>query len=145
VGIDPLPTFIPPRESRQADPKRAARYPLLLLSIKSHHFLNSTYPNVPSLARDAGPRFVELHPDDARTRGLVDGQQVRIFNDRGAFAARLRISDAVRPGVAMTPFGYWQRTSPDGKAVNSTTSSAVTDLGAGPTFHDNAVEIEAAR
>jgi anaerobic selenocysteine-containing dehydrogenase len=142
-GLDPLPTFIPPRESREADPELAARYPLLLLSIKSHHFLNSTYPNVPSLARDAGPRTVDLHPDEARVRGLVDGQQVRVFNDRGAFRVQLRLSDAVQPGVAVSPFGYWQRASPDGKSVNSTTSSAVTDLGAGPTFHDNAVQIEA--
>jgi anaerobic selenocysteine-containing dehydrogenase len=143
-GFDPLPAFTPPRESALADPDRSARYPLRLLSIKAHHFLNSTFTNVPSLARDAGPRYVELHPEDATARGLADGQQVRVFNDRGEFRALARLSDAVRPGVAMTPFGYWRRTSPDRSAVNATTSQAVTDLGAGPTFHDNQVEVEAA-
>jgi anaerobic selenocysteine-containing dehydrogenase len=143
-GFDPLPAFTPPRESALADPDRSARYPLRLLSIKAHHFLNSTFTNVPSLARDAGPRYVGLHPEDAAARGLADGQEVRVFNDRGEFRALARLSDAVRPGVAMTPFGYWRRTSPDRSAVNATTSQAVTDLGAGPTFHDNQVEVEAA-
>jgi anaerobic selenocysteine-containing dehydrogenase len=141
-GLDPLPTFTPPRESRFADPALAGRFPLQLLTPKAHHFLNSTFGNVESLARDTGPRTVELHPEDAAARGLTDGQAVRVFNDRGEYRAVLRVSDAVRPGVALTLFGHWRRSSPDRSAVNATTSQAVTDMGAGPTFHDNLVEVE---
>jgi hypothetical protein len=43
----------------------------------------------------------------------------------------------------VSPFGWWRRGSADRSAVNATTSSAVTDLGDGPTFHDNQVEIAA--
>jgi anaerobic selenocysteine-containing dehydrogenase len=142
-GLDPLPTFTPPHESPRGNPERLASYPLQLLSIKAHHFLNSTFANVPSLSRDAGPRQVELHPDDAAARGLSEGQEIRVFNDRGQFRAIARISAAVRPGVAVSPFGRWRRDSPDHSTVNATTSQATTDLGAGPTFHDNLVQIEA--
>jgi anaerobic selenocysteine-containing dehydrogenase len=143
-GLDPLPSFTPPHEAWPAIREQSERRPLRLLSIKAHHFLNSTFANVPSLARDAGQRYVEVHPDDAVARGLADGQEVRIFNDRGEFRAQARVSDAVQPGVAVGPFGWWRRNSSDGSAVNATTSQAVTDLGAGPTFHDNQVEIQAA-
>src|SRR5262245_41794921 len=34
--VDPLPHYIPPRESARTDPERAARFPLNLLTPKSH-------------------------------------------------------------------------------------------------------------
>ena len=86
---------------------------------------------------------MELHPVDAAARGLGDGQAVSVFNDRGAFRARMRISERVRPGVAVVPFGHWRRGSADGSGVNATTSGSVTDLGGGPTFNDNLVQVEA--
>jgi anaerobic selenocysteine-containing dehydrogenase len=141
-GLDPLPTYTPPKESAEADPGLAARYPLRLLSPKAHHFLNSSFANVPSLARDAGGPRVELHPVDAAARGLRDGQPVRVFNDRGGFEATLRISERVAPGVAMSPFGQWRKRG--GGAVNATTGSFVTDMGAGPAFYDNQVEVAGA-
>src|SRR5262249_24604600 len=55
AGQDGLPTFTPPRESRWVDPALVSRYPLRLLTPKAHHYLNSTFGNVASLARDAGP------------------------------------------------------------------------------------------
>jgi anaerobic selenocysteine-containing dehydrogenase len=142
AGQDPLPTFTPPRESRWADPALVARYPLRLLTPKAHHYLNSTFGNVPSLARDAGPLEVELHPTDAAARGLQDGQLARVYNDRGEYQAQVRISDRVRPGLAVSAFGDWSRSTNHG-SLNATTSQAVTDLGAGPTFHDNQVEVAA--
>jgi anaerobic selenocysteine-containing dehydrogenase len=46
--IDPLPNYIPPRESPSTNPARAQLYPLNLLSPKSHAFLNSTFGNLPA-------------------------------------------------------------------------------------------------
>ena len=80
----------------------AARYPLVLISSPRHQFLNTTFVNVPSLSRNAEPECV-LHPVDAERRGLPDGARVVVHNDRGAFAALLRISDNIREGVAWAP------------------------------------------
>ena len=76
--------------------------------------------------------------------GLVAGQWVWIFNDRGRFLARVALTGAVRPGVAVSTGIYWSKLA-EGKAnANSTTSSALTDMGGGATFFDNLVEVRAA-
>jgi anaerobic selenocysteine-containing dehydrogenase len=143
-GLDPLPDWLPPYESVESDPALAARYPLAMISPPARHFLNSTFVNVPSLrAAEREPR-VDLHPDDARARGLVDGTTVRVFNDRGAFLARLRVDARTRPGVATAWGIWWPKLAPGGQNVNAVTSQALTDLGAGPTFYDCLVEVAAA-
>jgi len=97
--------------------------------------LNSTFSGSPLHAR-AGEPTVLIHPDDAAARDLSDGQDVEVANARGAFAAVLRVSEAVRPGVAATAKGLLPR---DGTGVNATTTDALSDAGDGALFHDNAV------
>jgi hypothetical protein len=43
--------------------------------------------------------------------------------------------------VAWAPGIWWAKTSPDGRTVNATTSQRLTDMGEGPVFYDNRVEI----
>ena len=40
---------------------------------------------------------------------------------------------------------YWSKLSPGGTNVNSTTSTALTDMGGGATFFDNLVEVRPLR
>ncbi|WP_034521857.1 molybdopterin-containing oxidoreductase family protein [Actinomadura rifamycini] len=132
--------YVPPAEV--ADPDRAARYPLALISAASHEFLNTQFANNPELRRRSGGLAVRLHPDDAAARGLADGQPVRVANDRGGFDAVLRVTDQVRPGVAATSKGHWAKFS-GGSNANAVVAERDTDLGAGPVFHDTRVEITA--
>jgi anaerobic selenocysteine-containing dehydrogenase len=74
-------------------------------------------------------------------RGIVDGEPVRVFNDRGAFIAAARITDHVRPGLAVGFGVWWHKDTPAGRNVNAVTSQALTDLGNGPTFYDCLVEV----
>ncbi|MEO8033955.1 MAG: molybdopterin oxidoreductase family protein [Acidobacteriota bacterium] len=141
LGLDPLPTYIPPRESEEHDPELVRRYPLMLISPPAHSFLNSTFVNVASLRRSAGKPVLEIHADDARSRGIAAGVRVRVGNDRGAFTAEAVISDRVRPGVVSAPSVWWGKLTEDGANANQTTSQALTDIGRGATFYDNAVEV----
>ena len=144
MGLDPLPTYTPPAESPETAPALAARYPLVLISSPRHQFLNSTFVNVASLRRGAAPECV-LHPHDAERRGLAEGDAVVVHNDRGAFTAVLRTSDGIREGVAWAPSVWWSKLAPDGRNANDTTTAdRLTDLGEGPTFYDNLVEVSAA-
>jgi anaerobic selenocysteine-containing dehydrogenase len=143
AGHDPLPTYTPPFEQAETAPELAARFPLVLISSPRHQFMNTTFVNVASLSRNAEPECM-LHPHDAERRGLPDGSRVLVHNDRGAFTALLRVSDAVREGVAWAPSIWWSKLSRDGRSVNDTTSQRLTDLGGGPVFYDNLVEVEAA-
>ncbi|TYK43514.1 molybdopterin-containing oxidoreductase family protein [Actinomadura decatromicini] len=135
-----LAGYVPPAEV--ADEERAARYPLALISAASHEFLNTQFANNPELRRRAGALTVRMHGDDARARGLRDGQPVRVGNDRGAFDAVLEITDTVRPGVAATTKGHWAKLA-GGANANAVVAERATDLGGGPVFHDTRVEVTA--
>jgi anaerobic selenocysteine-containing dehydrogenase len=143
-AVDPLPAFIAPRESAQTNPALAARYPLNIISPKSHAFLNSCYANQPRQRRIAGEQGVTIHPEDAAKRSIAEARVVRVFNDRGSFKALAHLSDAVRPGVVVAPVGYWRKFSRSNSTVNAANSSMLADLGNAPTFSDNLVEVEAA-
>jgi anaerobic selenocysteine-containing dehydrogenase len=141
LGLDPVPSYVPPYESEERDPELARRYPLALISPPAHSFLNSTFVNVASLRRAAGKPTLEIHADDAQRRGIAGGERVTIYNDRGAFTAEAVISDRVRPGVVSAPSVWWGKMTADNTNANQTTSQALTDLGRGATFYDNLVEV----
>ena len=142
LGFDPLPTYIPPYESPERDPALVARYPLTLISSPAHTFLNSTFVNITSLRRQAHEPEVLLHPADAERRGISAGMMVTVRNDRGAFVARARVEAGIREGVAWAPSIWWGKLADDGANANQTTSQRITDLGNGPVFYDNQVEVE---
>jgi anaerobic selenocysteine-containing dehydrogenase len=144
IGLDPLPTYVPPAEAVTAVGGEGRAFPLTLLSPPEHQFLNSTFVNVPRLRSAAGPPPLLLHPNDAAVRGIISEDVVRVRNGRGEFSAIARVTDEVRPGVAVSYGVRWARYSPDGRTVNDTTSQARSDMGGGATFYDNAVEVELA-
>src|SRR5262245_8120108 len=140
--LDPLPAYIPPREDRLSNPGLAKKFPLALISPPAHHFLNSTFVNL-FQKEEVGPTL-EIHPLDARSRGISDGAPVQIVNGRGDFLAKAIVSDRVRPGVVCSLSIWWNKMSPGGRNVNSTTSEEITDIGGGATFYDNLVDVRVA-
>jgi anaerobic selenocysteine-containing dehydrogenase len=140
-GHDPLPTYVPPRESVQSAPSRARDYPLAFISPPAHHFLNSTFSAQPVFVRRESEPMLTIHPDDAAPRGIRDGQQVRTFNDRGSFLSTARVSDAARPGVVVGLSVWWSKMCPGGRNANAVTSQGLTDMGGGATFYDVLVEV----
>ena len=144
AGFDALPDFVPPREFPDTAPALAARFPITLVSSPAHQFLNSSFVNVDSLRRGAKEPELVIHPEDAAPRDIVTGMQVRVHNDRGEFLAKARVSDEARPGTAWAPSVWWSRWTVDGKNANDTTSQLETDLGHGPVFYDNLVEVSPA-
>ena len=141
AGLDPVPNYTPPFEAAQRGTALAERYPLALVAPASHYLLNSMFANVPDLERRQGAPAVVLHPDDAGCRGLKDGDVARIYNDRGEFQATVRVSDAVRPGVAAASKGFWPKRVPGAANANATVPERDADMGGGAVFHDNRVEI----
>jgi anaerobic selenocysteine-containing dehydrogenase len=142
LGLDTVPTYTPPRESVQANPELARRYPLAFISPPAHHFLNSTFSAQPVFVRrEGGEPSLTIHPVDAAARGIAEGQMVRTFNDRGEFLARAHVSDAARPGVVVGLSIWWAKMCPGGRNANAVTSQGLTDMGGGATFYDVLVEV----
>lgn len=89
--------------------KPAPDYPLHLLSNQPKTRLHSQYDHG-SYSR--GSKIQQREPmtinvEDARARGIVDGDVVKVFNDRGAFLAGVIVSAGIRPGVVQIATGAW--------------------------------------
>ena len=116
-----------------------------LISLKQHvKFLNANYAQFPAhLPRPPTPHL-EMHPDDADRLGCDDGAVVRVHNERGQLTVPLARSDRLQPGLVAIPFGWWHRSSPEGRAVNALTNPTVpADDRGSAAFHDTWVEISA--
>jgi anaerobic selenocysteine-containing dehydrogenase len=132
--------YEPPAEV--ADAALAERFPLAMITPKTHLFLNSTFANQRRQHSAQPAPEVVLHPADAAVRGVDDGSQVRVFNARGSFVCGVRVSEDARPGVVVAPMGWWNADYEGGRSGQATTSQALTELGNAPTFNDNRVEVQ---
>jgi anaerobic selenocysteine-containing dehydrogenase len=140
-GLDPVAGYVPPREGPTSAPELARRFPLAFISPPAHHFLNSTFSAQPVFVRREGEASVTIHPEDAAVRAIAPGRMIRVFNDRGSFLARARVSEATRRGVVVGLSIWWAKMCPGGRNANAVTSQELTDMGGGATFFDVLVEV----
>jgi anaerobic selenocysteine-containing dehydrogenase len=111
-------------------------YPLALISPASERSISST------LAELTRPDVrVHLHPDDARVRGIEDGNDVRIFNALGEVRCRATVAPWLRPGTVSLPKGLWRKHTANGYTSNVLVPDALTDLGGGACFNDARVQV----
>jgi anaerobic selenocysteine-containing dehydrogenase len=131
AGHDPLPS---PGEIR-------SNHGLRLITGKQLHFLNSGYNNQDRHSRRAGALFIQVHPEDARTRGVASGDLVSVRNGSGEVRAVCRVSDRVRRGVAWMPFGGFMDADGRRLSVNVLTEEEPTDWGGGSGLYDAFVDV----
>jgi len=141
LGLDPVPDYVAPYEGPVATPELAQRFPLAIISPPARNFLNSSFVNVQSLRDTEGEPHLEIHPQDAAPRGIEEGCLVEVFNDRGSFLLRARVTDRARAGVVVALSIWWKKLARDRKNANEVTHQRLTDLGRAPTFYDCLVEV----
>ncbi|HEX2546057.1 MAG TPA: molybdopterin oxidoreductase family protein [Ramlibacter sp.] len=139
-GLDGLPDHLPNYEVAGS----CERYPLAMISPPARNWLNSTFVNVQSLRDIEGEPLLEMHASDAAARGITDQQVVRVFNDRGEYMCKARVSPRARPGVVNGLGIWWRKLGLNGTNVNELTSQKLTDLGRAPVFYDCLVEVRPA-
>ncbi len=134
----PLPGW----EPDPAAPATGGDYKLQLLTTPGYFQSHTAFSGVAFLREREGAPCAVLHPDDAKARGLTEGQKIRLFNDRGAIGVVLHVREDVRPGVILVP---GQR--PDEEAVSGTVNmlcdDGYTDLGEGATYQSTWLEARA--
>jgi anaerobic selenocysteine-containing dehydrogenase len=135
-GLPALPDW-------QPDPADVAAYPLRLLTTPGYFQSHTAFSGVAFLREREGTPYAVLHPRDATARGLTDGQIVRLRNDNGQIALRLRVLEEIQPGVVLVP---GQR--PDEEAgsgtVNMLCADSYTDMGEGAAYQSTWLEVSAA-
>jgi anaerobic selenocysteine-containing dehydrogenase len=120
----------------QPDPA-PARYPLALISPASERTVSSTLGEL-----DRQDVVLQVNPADAASRGIDDGDEVRVVNDLGEVRVRARVTPAVRQGTVSMPKGAWRRHTLNGWTANTLVADALTDLGGGACFNDARVDVE---
>jgi anaerobic selenocysteine-containing dehydrogenase len=117
-----------------ADP----RFPLALISPATDRTINSM---LGELRKDEAE--LHIHPDDARSRGIVNAGGVRVFNALGEVRCRARLSERIRPGVVSLPKGAWRRSFRSGTSATSLVTDDLSEIGGGACFNDARVEVQA--
>jgi anaerobic selenocysteine-containing dehydrogenase len=116
-------------------------YPLILITPASDKRVTSTFGGVRG-NEDTPP--LEIHPADAKARGLRDGMRVRVHNELGEVHLPARVTDTVPPGVVSSLKGAWMRTSDNGQTVSALAPTHHADIAGGACYNDTRVEVEPA-
>src|SRR3954468_761054 len=138
-GLDPVASFVPPVESRHT--AEAKTFPLELLARKADNFLNSTFSNLASVQKMEETGLLEISRKDADSRGISDGDTVRVFNSRGEIQLKARVDGKVSAGVVAAKLN-WAKLTPGNLNINVLTSEKLTDLGNSAVFYSVLVEVE---
>jgi len=117
-----------------------SRFPLTLITPASDQRITSTFGGT-ALGDDTPT--LDMHPDDARARGLRAGQTVRVWNDLGEVRLPLLITDGVPRGVVSSLKGAWTRTTDNGQTVSALAPATHADICEGACYNDARVEVAA--
>lgn len=108
-GYDPLPDYEEPVESPVSQPALAERFPLVFDSgHRLYMFFHSAWTNVPQQRELYPDPFAVVHPDDAKVRGIENGDWIKIESPRGSISMRAVVSEEAKKGVVMTPRPGWK-------------------------------------
>jgi len=133
---------------------KTGTYPLHLLTPHPLWRRHSSYDDVDSLRKNSkinGFEPLTINSEDAKARGIVSGDLVRVFNDRGQAVCAADVTDDVRPRVVILHEGSWYRPAEPGTigsidrggcANMFTRQTGTSQLAQGPVVGSNLVQIE---
>jgi molybdopterin-containing oxidoreductase family molybdopterin binding subunit len=104
--------YVEPNEGRSSALHK--KYPLNLITYKIVHSTHSQHTFLPSIQELLPRPVLELNPQDAAKRQIMNGDEVFVFNDRGRFRVETCILETVRPGTAAMPQGWWKHAFAEG-------------------------------
>jgi len=115
---------------------------LRLLSPASEWQMNDSYGNEPNIQRKLGEPKVYIHPDDAKSLALEDGEWAALSNATGKLKLRVSITDRVVRGVALAHKGRWPRLDSQRANVNVLNPGVTSDMGESSSVHSTWVRVE---
>lgn len=119
-------------------------HPFRLATSPSRSFLNTTFNETPSSQAREGAPTVMMHPADAASLDITEGDAVILGNMRGQTTLTARIFDGLRRGVLIAESIHANREHIGGRGINSLTGGdAIAPIG-GAAFHDNKVWVKKA-
>lgn len=141
--ISPIPEFAPGFES-YAD--LTEEYPLLIQGFHYKAHVHSSYANN-DVVQTAAQHVAWVNPLDAEDRGIEDGDEIRVFNDRGEIRIEAKVTPRIIPGVVAIPQGMWHDADMEGDridrggCINTLTTQRPSPLAKGNPQHSNIGQI----
>ncbi len=89
------------------------RYPLQLITPHFKRRAHSQFDNL-SWLRELQTQAITIGAADAGSRGIREGDMVRVFNDRGEMTIPAHLSERIMPGVVAIPEGAWYHPDENG-------------------------------
>lgn len=105
-GFSPLLDYRDPVEAPWVDTALAEKYPLQLVNRRQHNQVNSSFSHHEWLTEMWPGQVAEIHPRDAGARGITNGDDVYVLNDRGKVKARAIVTNTIMPGVISIATGF---------------------------------------
>jgi anaerobic dimethyl sulfoxide reductase subunit A len=119
---------------------------LQLVTVHQKNRAHSCFGNNP-LLREIEQQSLWINRNDAESRGVEDGETVRVFNDRGETIIRAKVTECIMPGVVSLGEGAWYNPDDEGRdragSPNILTQDSYAPGGAFP-FNTALVEVEKA-
>ncbi len=143
-GYDPVPAYTPPlwQQTLEREPDATQ---FVCISPPAHSFLNSTFANMERFRTREERPVLRMHPADAATASIAEGDEVRVYNERGDVLLPVEIDTGLVPGTVLAPGVWWTKLSPNRRNINRVTSAQESEMGAGATFYDTLVRLEVVR
>nr|CRH06283.1 Molybdopterin oxidoreductase [Candidatus Magnetococcus massalia] len=117
-------------------------YPLDFMTPPAHEVLNSTFTSSPKAVERMGPPKVWMHPEDAKSRGIEEGDRVVVYNALAYLSMSAHVTEDVRPGVTLCETNHPASALKEKISINALSHGERVQPGGGPAFHDNRVQIE---
>lgn len=137
--LERMPYFKAPNEAWDENPL-FAKYPLVFIQDHTRFRTHSQWYNTPVL-RELDPEpYIRLNPDDAKARGIAEGDIAEMYNDRGHVVAVVHLDPAVRPGVTTMPKG-WQRDQFIAGCYQELTNTSSDPMACNFAYFDTLVEV----
>lgn len=141
-GVPSVPQYVEPWEGRKDH--LASKYPLQFISTHGKRTALSVYTNLPWLM-ELEPHTLWVNPEDAKKKGIENGDKIKVFNDRGSTMLTARVTARIMPGVVSLDHGFWYKPGSDGTDLNGSpnilTRDEVTQLGWGGTVNSCLVQV----
>ncbi len=103
-----MPTYREPAESLTGAPELAKKYPLLLSDYHTSRAYSASWlRNIPSLRQIQPEPMLEIHPEAAKVRGILDGDMVKVESAHGWLLVKAEVTQRVRPDTVMMLHGWW--------------------------------------
>lgn len=120
-----------------------AEYPLLLITglVNEQYHSRTRTGKIDVLNKAVPEPFMEIHPDDAKTHKVKEGDMVKVSSRRGSATVRVNLSDGITKGAVFIPYHFGYLSGED-KVVNNLTNRSFDEAAKQPEYKACAVKIE---